>query len=359
MEKHRISPCFFPTTVLFVDDNQHFLNSLSIKLDDKKIVPKLYSDPLKALQFLEEDYEPSPFTERCILHPQNQLDGHRFIDIDVNAIRYEMYNPLRFNEISVVVVDYAMPGLSGMDLCLLVRERDPRLKILMLTGEADENIAVQAFNEGSIDKFIHKGTENFAARLNAAIYDLQQDYFNDLSEIIMSSVARNVKFPPTAWLNDPIFWQFFHKICQENHIVEYYLTDTNGSFLLLDADANPSWFAVKSEDNMRADYEMALCSQIPFLPDMLSDMQSFKKLLYVYEGDSCNDPFLARNWLHPAEILQGQKTCYYYALINNSKVYDIKVQEILPYHAFLDQPVLNKHAVQHQLEEKLEEAAVV
>ncbi len=342
MEKFRISACFYPTTVLFIDDNRHFLNSLQLSLDESSIVPRLYSDPLTALQFFEEDYQPSPFIERCLLHPEEEQMDHRIIDIDINAIRKEIFNPLRFNEISVIVIDYAMPGLNGLDLSLLIREKDPSIQILMLTGEADYDMAITAFNEGSIDKFLRKDNTDFVLQLNAAIYELQQRYFSELSEIIINNLTMGKKHSISSWLANPAFNSLFQKIYRENHAVEYYLTDAYGSFLFLDFNGNPSWLAVKDEEGMKTAHEIASYSDSPFPKDMLDVMNSREKLLYVYEGGFCADPELARKWLYPANLIHGSAgATFYYAYISNPRAYDFPGNNIVSYKTYLDQMLLH------------------
>lgn len=336
MEKFKISACFYPTTVLFVDDNPNFLDMIKLHLDRRFIIPRFYHDPLEALQFFEEDYDPSPFIERCVLHPEEEQFDHRLIDIDINNIRNEAFNSLRFNEISVVVIDHTMPTLNGLDLCLLIREKDPRLPILMLTGEADQNVAVQAFNEGSIDRFIRKDTPEFTTQLNKTVYELQQRYFSDLSQVIFDSLAEGKRQKLVkSCLDNPEFLGVFQRIYQENQVVEYYLTDAYGSFLFLDVNGQPSWLAVKDEEGMTGAYEVALYSDTPFPDELLETMRLRKKLLYLYEGGLCADPKLARKWLYPANKIQSANVTYYYAYIKDPKTYDINLKKIISYQSYL------------------------
>ena len=59
-------------------------------------------------------------------------------------------------EPQVVVSDYQMPGMMGVDLLARVRERYPRTVRLMLTGFSDMQIAVEAVNRGEIFRLITK-----------------------------------------------------------------------------------------------------------------------------------------------------------------------------------------------------------
>ncbi|WP_036800524.1 sigma-54-dependent transcriptional regulator [Photobacterium marinum] len=55
----------------------------------------------------------------------------------------------------VVVTDMYMPGLSGMELLEKVRELDPELPVIMITGHGDIPMAVDALKKGALD-FLQK-----------------------------------------------------------------------------------------------------------------------------------------------------------------------------------------------------------
>jgi ActR/RegA family two-component response regulator len=54
---------------------------------------------------------------------------------------------------AVVVSDYFMPGMNGIDFLCKVKKVDPDTVRMMLTGSADMSTAIQAVNEGSIFQF--------------------------------------------------------------------------------------------------------------------------------------------------------------------------------------------------------------
>jgi two-component system C4-dicarboxylate transport response regulator DctD len=51
----------------------------------------------------------------------------------------------------IVVTDMRLPGGSGMDLLRLVRERDPDLPVIIITGHGDVTLAVEAMRNGAYD----------------------------------------------------------------------------------------------------------------------------------------------------------------------------------------------------------------
>lgn len=60
------------------------------------------------------------------------------------------------NNISVIMSDHNMPGISGAEVLSMVKENFPHIVRLMLTGHADLDIAMQAINHGYIYKLVHK-----------------------------------------------------------------------------------------------------------------------------------------------------------------------------------------------------------
>jgi DNA-binding NtrC family response regulator len=58
--------------------------------------------------------------------------------------------------VSVVVSDYNMPGMNGLAFLKQVKAEYPHILGIMLTGQAELDIAVKAINEAGVYKFIQK-----------------------------------------------------------------------------------------------------------------------------------------------------------------------------------------------------------
>jgi len=72
---------------------------------------------------------------------------------------------------AVVVADMRMPGMNGIELLARVREISPQTVRIMLTGHADQTVAVDAVNQGHIFRFLTKPCppDQFAAALDAGL----------------------------------------------------------------------------------------------------------------------------------------------------------------------------------------------
>ncbi len=72
---------------------------------------------------------------------------------------------------AVIVADMRMPGMDGIQFLSNVKELAPNTIRIMLTGNADQQTAIEAVNEGNIFRFLTKpcSPENLAKALHAGI----------------------------------------------------------------------------------------------------------------------------------------------------------------------------------------------
>jgi CheY-like chemotaxis protein len=249
MRNLKISLCYHPTTVVFIDDNVDYLNQMQ-KLFQRTLPCLTFSQPEKALEFLNAHQE-KPFVERCVERSADNDHDYFSSEVTVRAIQKEMMSPNRFKEIAVVVVDYSMPGLDGIELCKKIKH--PHILKLLLTGNADLDIAVEAFNQKIIDKFLKKGAPGTTESLMKDIKSLQARYFLNLSNTLMNQAKSNIL---TALENVEIA-ELFQQICAENQVEEYYLMSDMGDFLLLNRQGELSRFSIISEQEINELYRYA------------------------------------------------------------------------------------------------------
>jgi len=74
-------------------------------------------------------------------------------------------------DIDVVVADYEMPGMNGVEFLRRVRDDHPAVVRFMLTGKPSLDVAAQAINEGAISRFFVKpwGSANLAAEIRQVL----------------------------------------------------------------------------------------------------------------------------------------------------------------------------------------------
>ena len=59
------------------------------------------------------------------------------------------------DETRCLILDVAMPGMSGLDLQEELKRRGQGIPIIFITGQKDEEIRKQAFSQGAV-KFLYK-----------------------------------------------------------------------------------------------------------------------------------------------------------------------------------------------------------
>ncbi len=153
-------PFFYhPTTVLLVDDDRNYLNQLQSLLSRNPAKYISDTNPRKALEIVENNLGIYASTHGCFNYlEEEELETYRMA-VNVLEIHKMIYDPTRFDQISTIVIDYNMPGMNGLEFCKKI-QHTPIRKIL-LTGETDEMLAIDAFNKGLIDAYIRKHQIDF------------------------------------------------------------------------------------------------------------------------------------------------------------------------------------------------------
>lgn len=322
MHHFSIPTCYFPSTVLFIDDNRDFLLNFVLQLDEW-LAYRLFDSPFDALNLIQKKQDGGLFHQRCLNYANASLN--KVAEQQFLAIWAEIYNGQRFSDISVVVVDYAMPGMDGLEFCRRLQQLP--IKKILLTGKADEKLAIDAFNQGLIDRYIHKNDPEVASLITQSIDELQWQYFQDISERLI----RSLSLSSPHCLHDQPFSHFFKQFCKQHHVVEFYLCDQTGSFLLLDVDANPSFFVLKNHLELAA-YEATMIAQSADAM-LIKAVRNKEKMPLALSHTPCNQ---IHDWI-VASHLKGENCDYYYAHSKNAPLLSIRADAVHSYHHHLQE----------------------
>jgi CheY-like chemotaxis protein len=332
-----VRPFLFPTMVAFVDDNADFLTNLSLKLDPN-LAFRLFDSSVSALAALRAETAAAPGPEQFFSLYQNREEfslDHHVIDLNLSRIHREIYNERRFERYSVAVIDYDMPDLDGLEICRRIGQ-SPIRKIL-LTGKADEFIAVRAFNQGLIDRFILKQDPDVIPKLQRAIYDMQTAYFRQVEHMMEDALD----IGQLHFLRDPFFAVFFEKIRVECRAIEYYLCTSPDGVLLLDAQGGATLLLVCSEENLRVQFDVAYDNAAP--ADLLDALQRREVVPYFWRSRGIYTEQYA-NWrqhVYPAVVCNGLQR-YYCARVE--KPSGLLLADVLVYQEYLDRLDLSGRA---------------
>ncbi|MGD9153367.1 MAG: response regulator [Gammaproteobacteria bacterium] len=338
MSDKKIACCFYPTKVIVIDDQQSYLNRISLEIG-KDIDIDCFAEAKEAVDFLKKQPKVDFLSSKLLSSLkdrenigdlENDYIERAYTAINVFDIHKMIYNTDRFKQIIVIIVDYAMPEMDGLQVSEALKNIP--FKIIMLTGKAPPDVVIKAFNAGFIHRYVSKDSSDFKKELENAIFDLQKAYFYESSETAIKSLA----ISPTSCLGDTKFAEFFNEFCRKENVVEYYLMNEAGSYLLLDMQGNPSILAVKTERDMSEYAEIARDYDAP--QKITEALTSYKKLLFLFnEDDQYNVPI--ENWddySYPATKLKGDKDIFYYSHIKNVDKYDIDKSKIVSYQSFLE-----------------------
>ena len=327
----KVLPYCYPTTVVFVDDDKAFLQNLVIGLDDD-LASVIFESPIAALAYIEaaanvRGHEVVLAAHREIPDGVDRALADRMITVELSKIPQLVYDPKRFEELSVVVVDYAMPGLSGLEFC--ERLADLPIRKILLTGKADEKTAVQAFNAGIIDRFIVKNDPNALGLVGENAKALQARQFELNAEVIVRALGGQAP----GFLRDPKFAELFAEVRQRCRAVEYYLAADASGMLLVDGEGRPTLCTALTAQDLRAHWEIARDQDAP--AELLAALEARTVVPYFWQSEGFYDPGCAdwRACLHPAETFEGAET-YYYALIAAPP--NVDPARIYPYERYLE-----------------------
>ncbi len=331
---------YYPTQVVLVDDDANFLDSVSLLLD-RSINYRLFQSARQALEHVNRAMSFGEVIRRSYSsYKTGPYDSDTLTHVDINALHKEIYNLERFLMPSVVVIDYSMPEMSGLEYCVSLT--NPYVKKILLTGRANTDLAVQAFNEGLIDQFINKNDPQLASKLNRSIANLQQQYFSRTFKILTDPVVASSQ---SRFLTNAAFIEFFNILRSTHEIVEYYLIDMPYSgFLLLDNKGRVSLVLIMSHVALLEHLRQCRARKAP--AELLAALEAGDMLPLFNignDGEHLNEAFF-KDWRQhyaPACRIAEDTPCYTAQLgedATRALLPQLRTQDITSYAAHLRQP---------------------
>lgn len=229
-------PLFYRSgSTVFLDDDPDYLDMLGMVLPTHLQV-ELYMRPSTFLARMRE--EPARWEADAMQHLlmiERWRQGHPLLP---QLLRYWANNPARYQLVQTCVVDYAMPGTDGLKVLNTLLDW-PGSRIL-LTGQADEQIAVQAFNGGLIDQFIGKQAPDITGRLLGALAKLARTphpRLNTLWRAVLQPTQQSLLQVPSVVNALQLF--------ALRQWVEYAILGEPFGMLGLDADGRCQWLQLE------------------------------------------------------------------------------------------------------------------
>lgn len=309
------------------------------------------------------------------------------LSFSITDVRNEPYNRYRIAEIILVSTDYDMPGKNGIEFIKTVAFPGVTLEhvLIILTGKSSDEFK-QRLNELSLTtEYIVKHEQEWVGKFLNLVDKKTSHVFQDCSRTVLRILSED-KNEEACFVFDKHFNDIFTPYLKENNICEMYLYDRQGSYLLLDDNANASWFIIRSEKGMENSLQKAIeygapaeviealsAKQVVLSLYENSDFsQLYDKLMKIQldlakekkkkEGDKVEEEpeiVIEIDWekyLHPACVFESKTNRlealgiksdnsehsdvshkYYYAFIKNFPDHGIDKSRILSYKEFLNE----------------------
>lgn len=235
-----VPACYYPTTLVMIDDDPDWLDVLKSNL--RAMGPcKTFDHPVIANEALLAKQWDSFANRR---YDSARLTARPRYASTLDALKAEMSNSARLCDIATVIIDYQMPRINGLDICRNIKHIN--IKKVLLTAEATDYMALNAFNEGLIDTYLPKGAENLSEILTKTLYDLQMAYFIEHSQSVFDRLQQYDGLTLANAIFDAEFSTFFKHFIKENNIRELYFYDAPGDYVLIDEHQKFSWLQIRN-----------------------------------------------------------------------------------------------------------------
>ncbi len=248
-----------PTSVVLLDDDVRFLDLVGVVLPAHWAV-KLFSEPAALLNYLQSDtktHEEENWVHREIVAASRE--GQSAIQTILRHWRDK--GIARFNNSSVCVLDYSMPQMTGVEVLEQMQHWNG-FRIL-LTGQADEMLAISTFNQGLIQQFIPKQSRDMAKRLVEAINKLMNETAGQLDKIWLGSLTKDQH----SLLQKPHITEKLLELIKEYQWTEYVVVGAPFGILGLNKDGQASWLQIESQQGLRSRADLLEVAQSEGLPE--------------------------------------------------------------------------------------------
>jgi len=241
-------------SLIFLDDDIDYLEMLGMVVPSFLQV-ELFSRPAAFIARMND--EPARW-EADAGHHLQMIDrwrrGHHLLP---QVLRYWGSNPARYQLAQTCVVDFAMPGIDGLKVLETLVDW-PGSRIL-LTGQADEQIAIKAFNNGLIDQFIPKQTADIAGRLMTTLIKLARRAHPRLNTVWRTAMQSHHQ----ALLEVPSIMEALLTRAR-SHWIEYVVLDEPFGMLGLTPEGLCEWLQLEPASGLKDVADLARSAGLGF-----------------------------------------------------------------------------------------------
>ncbi len=296
---------YFRPRIISVDDDKLMTKALDMTISSKFDI-YTFNSPYEVIKYISDyksivstisfirDFSESEYNDKTLLSV-TELNLSKIINLADNADKAK--------EIGIIIVDYMMPDISGIDL--LKQMSKVSFKKILLTNSQDYKVAVQAMNDGLIDYFIPKEVkpEELIEKLELLAFS----YFNDITYSLRKHLEARQKLP----ISDEGFIEYFKNFMTLNKIKEYYLADKNGSLLLINESNQKSLLIVHTDTSLN-EFLFSMADDLEMV-DMIKSITLREFIPWFGMGSDiiCDNEDEIRHCLYKADTIMGKERQYY------------------------------------------------
>ncbi|MEI6806894.1 MAG: response regulator, partial [Myxococcaceae bacterium] len=156
---------YFPANTVVLDDDAGFVDHVEVALEDEVAQINSFTDPQKALDFVQLTGM-NGFNHESWMQPEEEASEEYTVSIQVQNLRHKMQDHNRSQVTTCAIVDYQMGHQNGLDWCQKIK--NPLVQKILLTGVADEQVGIEALNNGWIHQYVRKQDPKMVEKLLAA-----------------------------------------------------------------------------------------------------------------------------------------------------------------------------------------------
>ncbi|ABM39635.1 response regulator [Polaromonas naphthalenivorans] len=235
--------------IIFLDDDQAYLQVLGDALPEGLQV-RLFHRPAVCAKTLIQEQNVWNADFRC----QQEIvkRWHGGTQLIPQILKYWRDDGTkRFSLTKICMVDYSMPAMNGVEFLHSIKGwKGSRI---LLTGLADEQIAVSAFNSGLIQKYIPKQTSKLTSHLINTIGEFLQASIDNHQQIWSPTLSER----QLALISDPLISKRLEYLSLTQGWVEHVVIGAPFGVLSQNSKGTIQWLQLEAAENLQELAELA------------------------------------------------------------------------------------------------------
>ena len=114
--------------------------------------------------------------EKDFVEPLSERLRTREFTVDTAYSGREALNIIGEREVDVAILDVQMPGLSGIETLRAIKEASPLVQVIMLTGKATVEAAIEGMKLGAYDFLMKPADIEALAKKATAAHGIKADH---------------------------------------------------------------------------------------------------------------------------------------------------------------------------------------